>query len=73
MAARHPQVELLMTIPGVGIRTAEAFMAYVDDIRRFTRINCIGSYFGMIPARLLRRKTPFRAHYQRWPRPRSAG
>lgn len=49
VAARHPGVALLMTIPGVGIRTAEAFVAYVDDIRRFARVNQVGSYFGLVP------------------------
>ena len=32
VAAGHPGVALLMTIPGVGVRTAEAFCAYVDDV-----------------------------------------
>ena len=38
-----------MTIPGVGIRTAEAFVAYVDDIKRFARNRQVGSYFGLVP------------------------
>lgn len=46
---RHPGVELLMTIPGIGIRTAEAFMAWVDDPQRFSRVVQIGSYVGVIP------------------------
>jgi transposase len=49
MASRHPEVALLMTIPGVGIRTAEAVVAYIDDVRRFTRVNRVGAYFGMVP------------------------
>jgi transposase len=49
VAARYPGVALLRTIPGVGIRTAEAFLAYVDDISRFRRIKCVGSYFGLVP------------------------
>ena len=49
IAARHPGVMLLMTIPGVGIRTAEAFCAYVDDIKRFARNRQVGSYFGLVP------------------------
>jgi transposase len=49
IADPHPGVTLLMTIPGVGIRSAEAFLAYVDDIRRFERIRRVGSYFGLIP------------------------
>lgn len=49
IAAKHPGVALLMTIPGVGIRTAEAFCAYVDDIRRFANSRQVGSYFGLVP------------------------
>jgi transposase len=49
VAANHPGVALLMTIPGVGIRTAETFVAYVDDIGRFTRLKEVGSYFGLVP------------------------
>ncbi len=40
----------MQTIPGVGPRTAEAVVAYVDDPRRFTRNKRIGSYFGLIPS-----------------------
>lgn len=47
--AKHPGVQLLMTIPGVGMRTAEAFVAYVDDIRRFGRSKQVGSYLGLVP------------------------
>ena len=49
IAQQHPGVTLLMTIPGVGIRTAEAFCAYVDDVKRFARIRQVGSYFGLVP------------------------
>jgi transposase len=49
IAARHPGVTLLQTIPGVGIRTAEAFCAYVDDVKRFARNRQVGSYFGLVP------------------------
>ncbi len=47
----HPddRVELLKTIPGVGQRTAEAFLAYVDDPRRFRTNRSIGSYLGLAP------------------------
>ena len=48
-ADRHPAVKLLMTIPGVGIRTAETFVAWVDDIGRFRNNRQIGSYFGLVP------------------------
>jgi transposase len=49
IAAAQPSVTLLMTIPGVGIRTAEAFVAYVDDVKRFARIRQVGAYFGLVP------------------------
>lgn len=49
LAARHPGVALLRTIPGVGPRTAEAFVAYVDDPGRFARRGQVGSYFGLVP------------------------
>lgn len=48
-ADRHPGVKLLMGIPGVGIRTAETFIAWVDDISRFRNNRRIGSYFGLVP------------------------
>jgi transposase len=48
-ARGEPRVTLLMTIPGVGRRTAEAFVAYVDRIERFGRSGKVGSYFGLVP------------------------
>jgi len=49
LAADHPGVALLMTIPGVGPRTAEAFIAYVDRPGRFARVNRVPAYFGLVP------------------------
>jgi transposase len=49
IAAGHPGMTVLMTIPGVGIRTAEAFLAYVDDIKRFGGSRQVGAYFGLVP------------------------
>ena len=48
-AARHPGVALLRTIPGVGVRTAEAVVAYLDDVRRFARVRQVGCYLGLVP------------------------
>jgi len=42
-------VTVLRTIPGVGIRTAEAVVAYMDDPARFGRNKSVGCYFGMVP------------------------
>jgi transposase len=49
MGRKHPGVMLLQTIPGVGSRTAEALVAWIDDARRFARNKAIGNYFGLIP------------------------
>lgn len=49
-AKRSPAVTLLQTIPGVGIRTAEAVAAFLDDPQRFTRSKQVGAYFGLVPA-----------------------
>lgn len=48
-ARQHPAVALLRTIPGVGPRTAEAFVAYIDDPSRFSSVRDAGVYFGLIP------------------------
>jgi transposase len=48
-ADAHPGVALLRTVPGVGPRTAEAFAAYVDDVRRFARNKQVGCYLGLVP------------------------
>jgi transposase len=49
MAGSHAGVALLQEIPGVGPRTAEAVLAYIDDAQRFTRNKQIGAYFGLVP------------------------
>ena len=46
----NPAVGLLRTIPGVGIRTAEAVVAYLDNPNRFASSKQLGSYFGLVPA-----------------------
>jgi transposase len=49
IAQEHPGVGLLQTIPGVGPRTAEAFVAHVDDPARFRQSSQAGVYFGLVP------------------------
>jgi len=41
--------ELLLSIPGVGARTAEAVLAYTDNLNRFGNYKQYCSYFGMTP------------------------
>ena len=48
-ADAHPGVALLRTIPGVGVRTAEAVVAHLDDVSRFSKSKQVGSYFGLVP------------------------
>jgi transposase len=47
---KHPGVALLRTMPGVGPRTSEAVMAYVDDPHRFGSTRRAASYFGLVPS-----------------------
>lgn len=50
VSAAHPGVALLRTMPGVGPRTSEAVMAYVDDPHRFSSTRKAASYFGLVPS-----------------------
>lgn len=47
--ARTSAGALLMSIPGVGPRTAEAVLAYTDDVERFGSYKQYCSYFGLTP------------------------
>ena len=49
IAGAHPGIYLLRTIPGVGPRTSEAVVAYIDRADRFRRNKQVGSYFGLVP------------------------
>jgi transposase len=48
-AQQTPAVSLLRSIPGVGVRTAEAMAAFVDDPHRFRNAKSVGRYFGLVP------------------------
>jgi transposase len=48
-AQQTPAVARLRSIPGVGIRTAEAVAAFIDDPHRFPHAKAVGSYFGLVP------------------------
>ena len=39
----------LQSISGIGIRTAEAVTAFVDDPHRFRDAKAVGRYFGLVP------------------------
>ena len=48
-AQQTPAVARLRSIPGVGIRTAEAVAAFIDDPQRFRHAKAVGRYFGLVP------------------------
>jgi len=48
-ARQAPAVARLRSIPGVGIRTAEAVAAFIDDPHRFPHAKAVGRYFGLVP------------------------
>jgi transposase len=43
------RIRLLQTIPGVGPRTAEAVVAYTDEVERFQNSKQYAAYFGLTP------------------------
>jgi transposase len=45
-----PAVALLTTVPGVGPVTASAFVATVDDVRRFHAAHDLEAYLGLVPS-----------------------
>jgi transposase len=49
-AKRSPAVLQLRSIPGVGVRTAEAVAAFIDDPDRFRNAKAVGRYFGLVPS-----------------------
>lgn len=48
-SASNPAIRRLRTIPGVGLRTAEAVAAFLDDPHRFQHSKQVGAYFGLVP------------------------
>lgn len=49
LAAESPAVERLITIPGIGLLTATALVAFVGDVRRFRSGRHFASYLGLTP------------------------
>lgn len=48
-AKNNPQVQRVMTIRGVGRKTAEALVAAIDDPHRFKSARHLSSYLGLTP------------------------
>jgi transposase len=51
LAIADPRVQLLQTIPGVGRKTAEVVVAYLDEPHRFRNARQVSCYAGMAPRR----------------------
>ena len=50
-AALSPICRRLMTVPGVGPTTAVAYLATVDQPKRFAKSRNVGPYLGLTPRR----------------------
>lgn len=51
LAAQVPEVALLRSVPGVGLLTATALLAFVGDLRRFRSGRAFAAYLGLTPLR----------------------
>jgi transposase len=49
-AQQTASVAQLRSIPGVGVRTAEAVAAFIDAPQRFRDAKAVGRYFGLVPS-----------------------
>ncbi len=49
LAKQEERVQLLMTVPGVGRRTAEVIVTSLDDPHRFQNARQVSSYAGLVP------------------------
>jgi transposase len=50
-AKQNPVCRNFMTIPGVGALTAVAFVAAIEDPRKFPKSSSVGAFFGLTPKR----------------------
>jgi transposase len=49
-AYQHPQIKLLMSLPGIDYAVAEAILAVLGDIARFAEADRAAAYFGLVPS-----------------------
>lgn len=49
LGRKDPDIQLLMTIPGIGYITAMSYKAEIDDPERFKKSRDVGAYLGMTP------------------------
>lgn len=49
-AYQHPQIKLLMSLPGVDYAVAESILAVLGEVTRFPDPDCAAAYFGLVPS-----------------------
>ncbi len=49
LAAHDERVQRLRTVPSIGPVTAAAFVATIDDVRRFSHAHQVEAYLGLVP------------------------
>lgn len=49
-AYQHPQIKLLMSLPGVDYPVAESLLAVFGEVTRFADADRAAAYFGLVPA-----------------------
>ena len=49
LGKNDPRIARVMSIPGVGPRTAEILVACIDDPHRFSNAREVSAYFGLVP------------------------
>ena len=49
LAKQLPEVQRLLTIPGIGLLTATAIVGFIGDLRRFPSGRRFSSYLGVVP------------------------
>jgi transposase len=52
LAAHDERVQRLRTVPSIGPVTAAAFVATIDDVRRFSHAHQVEAYLGLVPREL---------------------
>jgi transposase len=49
LANQLPEVQRLLTVPGIGLLTATAIVGFIGDLRRFRSGRRFSSYLGLVP------------------------
>jgi transposase len=49
LSKQLPEVQRLLTVPGIGLLTATAIIGFIGDLHRFPSGRCFASYLGVVP------------------------